>query len=232
MFCLIVRLRLLVPISALVATSVTGATAQLLHHEPKVIPGQAVAVWQEDKPTRADEILKPRLVYARNDTTIPIAITVLRFSKCVNLSISCDSLVLGQTILPPRGYRSILEVLPADWTKQHAFAVVAGWRTATECLGVDSALPLDSAAVGHGSAGAIAMIIPPAYPSSLRGATFSTTFFINGAGNVDSLRVNGVGDRGYLAKLQSTLMYYHFTGRTSHGCPVPSTTQMEFTLGH
>ena len=109
---------------AAVAMNATPARSQVLRHEPKAAAGTAVAIWQEEMPSGPDAAQTPRAVYARNDTTVPVAITALHLSKCVNLRVGCGFVPLEGTILPPHGLRPVLEVLPLDPRKHHSFSVV------------------------------------------------------------------------------------------------------------
>lgn len=218
--------------AAFTAIDVTAATAQRLRHAPKPVAGRALVIWQEEGGARPGVGWRPMYVYARNDTTVPIAIPTLRFSKCKNLRIPCDTMELSNAVLPPGGFRPILEVLPADGKKRHSFAVEADWRVATECIGRAA----DQASVTTGGSprkvSSRSIVIPPESPSTLRGVRFEVDFFLNGAGNVDSVQIDGIRDPKYLAKLRDVFAAYQFTVELSDGCPAPARTRFQFELGN
>ena len=88
-------------------------------NEPKPVPGRAVATWQVEQ-MRPPMNFGIRLIYARNDTTVPIVITRIRFSKCVNLRIACEPVAMASEVIAPGGTTEIMRVLPADLGQWHA----------------------------------------------------------------------------------------------------------------
>jgi hypothetical protein len=171
-------------------------------------------------------------VLARNDTTVPVAITTLRLSKCTNFRLACAPLQLERTVLPPRGFRPILEVFPVDGGKRHAFVAEADWRVATECIGRESDTAAVTTGVSQRKVNSRFMVIPPEYPSTLRGVRFEVDFFLNGAGNVDSVQIDGITDPKYVAKLRNVMAAYQFTVELSDGCPVPAKARLQMQLGN
>lgn len=210
----------------------TIATAQGLRQAPKPVAGRALTIWQEEGPVRPDVGLRPVRVLARNDTTVPVAITTLRLSKCKNFRLACEPLQLERTVLPPRGFRPILEVFPVDGGKRHSFDAEADWRVATECMGRESDATSATTGVSQRKVNSRSMVLPPEYPSSLRGVRFEVDFFLNGAGNVDSVQVDGIPDPKYLAKLRNVMAAYQFTVELLDGCPEPAKARLQMQLGN
>lgn len=215
----------------LCAVATTAAAAQIPSRAPKPRAGKAVAIWQEEVGVRPGTAVKPRHVFARNDTTVPIAITTLRFTKRRNLRIACEPLELTRMVLAPRGVHSVLEVLPAEAGRQHDFEVAADWRVASECIGRDAPGVADAPDDADRRVTTRAITMLPEYSPRLRGTAFAVDFFVSAAGLVDSVHINGLTDRRYAAKVREVLMRYVFTGATVRGCPVPATTRQWFTLG-
>ena len=61
---------------------------------PRALPGHGIAWWQ-DRTEYAAKGIDKRVIYVRNDSTVPIASTAPRLSHCVNLSVECGPLNLS-----------------------------------------------------------------------------------------------------------------------------------------
>jgi hypothetical protein len=204
-----------------------NANAQL--SEPKAVRGRTVTMWQVE---REDNVAhrQTRIVYARNDSTAPIAITQVRLSKCVNLQLACEPFVPEFKAIAPGQVSEVVLVNPANLGQSYSFAFDLDWRTATECIDPRPA----SAAAANGKTvppQPRQMIIPNVgAPSELHGQRIDVRFFVADNGRVDSVGLVGITDKGYLAKFRQVMMNYRFSPALDRGCPVPGVTSITVTL--
>lgn len=200
--------------------------------EPKPLLGQPVATWQAVKTSRTTQGQSElKVLYARNDTTVPIAVIRVRLSNCVNTQLACDALMPKRDIMMPGQILRIADVAPVIGSRPYSLHHEVDWRVARECIGISSSAdstalvpPLEPPQIQF-------MIIPPVgAPRALRDATVTVTFFIGPNGRPDSVQVDSIPDRSYRDKVRKTMSGYLFLPPIRLGCPTASTTKMTVTF--
>ena len=187
--------------------------------KPKSVRGRTVTTWeirQESGQTHQDF----RFIYARNDSTAPIAVTSIRLAKCVNLQRPCESFAPELRVLAPGQTVRLASVAPANLGKSYSFTFDVDWRTATECIDPrpTSGETVNAKAVPPEPT---QMIVPGIdSPLNLRGQRVEVQFFVADNGRVDSVGVVGIKDRDYLARFRQVMMKYRFNPALARGCPV------------
>lgn len=71
--------------------------------------------------------------------------------------------------------------------------------------------------------------VPPAFPDKYRNAVVFVQLRVNTAGQVDSITVSGMPDRGYVKEIGRTLGKSLFRPATYDGCPVVRWTSLTLT---
>jgi len=210
---------------------VCGPAAAQLDQGPKPVRGRAITTWQINGYSK--DLITPREVLVRNDTTVPLSMTHGILSKCEHLPIECGAFVPDSIVVAPGGTITVLSVHPAKPGDKISFtSEVDGWRVATECIGAVGAAPGDVSdkrllPVSR------SMVIPPfPYPSSAKGVPLEITFFVGSNGLVDSTQIPALTDRGYLKEFKSAMARYTFRPGRRDGCPVPGTAHYTITLGN
>ena len=205
--------------------------------EPKPRPGVPVATWQVYQDSRvrppgvdasgAAQFGEVRLVYGRNDDTLPRVVTGLRFSRCVNLRIACGRFPLD-VILAPGERLMLLAVYPAAMGSRFSATIEIESSVATRCVGVADSV---SNAKEVSNPEPAQLVIPPMpSPASLRERTLTVQFFVNASGHVDSIAADSIDDRRYRDRFRDAMLNYRFRPATWRKCPVAGTTSIRVSF--
>ena len=165
---------------------------------------------------------------ARNDSTVPLAVTRLTLTKCINLRVKCDTTYVNLPAIMSGEERAILTLLGLVSSQPIDFAYSVDWRPALECYngvggsGRDSTKPRPPESRQ--------MILPP-FDGNPHNLAVPVTFFVAAGGVVDSVSFDGVNDAKYAAELRATLMKYQFTGASdARGCPTAGVYRITLTF--
>lgn len=164
---------------------------------------------------------------ARNDSTVPLAITRLTLSKCINLRVSCDTTYVNMPAIMPGEERAILSYLALVSSQPIDFAYSAEWRPATECYnGVGGVGPEK---VKPRPPEMRTMVVPPT--GGPKGAQVGVSFFVAAGGSIDSIVFDRPMGAAFGKKFRATLMGYKFVpANDSYGCPAAAVYTITVTF--
>jgi hypothetical protein len=216
--------------SAVFAANITNAgTASAQADSSGHRTKSSVKTWQVEHSNRGPG----RSVHARNDGAVPIEITGVRFVRCKNISLPCETAVPIGKVLAAGGQESIIDVRPASLAGNFSFGVEVEWRFADECM--REVVPEASDTARGASEPSMAALVLPdisGAPKQVRGRPFTIRYYIAATGAPDSIQVIGVTDAKFVGRLRKELSSTRFVPARIHGCPIPSTHEITLTVGH
>ena len=161
-----------------------------LHGAPNVVqaqhttapPVKSWATWIGNTPGRGD------VIWVENGDSLPVVITKMRLSNCVNVQIPCRDATPVVKILASKEH-SMVAVIPAqDSTRGVSYKLGLDWRVATECKGVAPRLPDDLISGALTPAKPISIRFPSGpYADKWPGGTY-VRFYVAADGTTDSTR--------------------------------------------
>jgi len=181
------------------------------------------------KPLNSTDGLHDALsLLAHNGSDVPVAITRISLTKCVNIRAKCDTVIADLPAIMPGQERTVLIVPPLVPFQPMDFSFAVDWRQASECQ-------LASSETGPGTVKPHppqmrTMIMPPT--GGPKGAQVEVSFFVAATGSIDSIAFAGLNGANFAKKLRANLMGYKFVpGNDSRGCPAPGVTGVTLTFG-
>lgn len=175
-----------------------------------------------------------RVIYARNDSTVPILLTQVRLSDCTNVKAPCETAIPTPQVVAPSGQVEVLDVEPADPQRKPTFRFGLEWRVASQCIGIVEPVSVrDTVAEGAfpPKVSGVPTSLIQSVPRSMNGVQFTVRFFVAASGKADSIVVSGVTDPRFLAKVRAAMAEYTLIPARRGMCPVSGVATAQLTFG-
>ena len=165
-------------------------------------------------------------IWVENGDSLPVVITKMRLSNCVNVQIPCRDSTPAVKILAPKEHSKVAVILAKDPKEDFSYRFGLDWRVATECKGVAPRLPEDEISGALTPAKPIAIQFPSgAYADKWPGGTYGV-FYVAADGTTDSVKL-AFSPGPYRDIMQEEIFSeYVFSPARFHGCPVASSTEL------
>ncbi len=210
--------------SSVVLGTLHGALNLVQAQHTTAPPVKSWATWIGNTPDRGD------VIWVENGDSLPVVITKMRLSNCVNVQIPCRDATPVVKILASKEH-SMVAVIPAqDSTRGVSYKLGLDWRVATECKGVAPRLPDDLISGALTPAKPISIRFPSGpYADKWPGGTY-VRFYVAADGTTDSTRP--VFSPGPYRDIMEEEIFsdYLFSPARFHDCPVPSYTELGISV--
>ena len=171
-------------------------------------------------------------IWAENGDSVPVVITRMRISNCVNVQIPCRDSTLNIRILAPKEVALVAVIVPADSRRPISYSFGLDWRVATECKGVTRPVSTYEMTAAMAPPELIDMRIPPGAYAEKWPGSFPVRFFVAADGTTDSTELINFPNPAYREIMQEMFREYRFRPARFGGCPVPSSTWLSITIEH
>jgi hypothetical protein len=171
-------------------------------------------------------------IWAENRDTVPVVITKMRISNCVNLQIPCRDSTPNVRILASKEVALVAVILPQDPKRPTSYSFGLDWRVATECKGVTRRLSTDELTGAMAPPELIEIRLPPGAYADKWPGSFPVRFFVAADGTTDSTVLINFQNHPYREIMQEIFSQYLFRPARLGGCPVPSSTYVRISTEH
>lgn len=171
-------------------------------------------------------------IWAENGDSVPVVITRMRISNCVNVQIPCRDSTLNMRILAPKEVALVAVIVPADSRKPSSYSFGLDWRVATECKDATRRVSTYEMTAAMAPPELIEMRIPPAAYTDKWPVASRVRFFVAADGTTDSTELINFPNPAYREIVQEMFRDYRFRPARFGGCPVPSSTWLSITIEH
>lgn len=204
------------------AMCVSGVVRPVLAQKHTTAPPVASwGTWLEDRSGHS--------IWAANRDSVPVVITKMRLSNCVNIQIPCRDSMLPVRILAPRERFQVGVILARDAKIPFSYRLGLDWRVATECKGVTQRVSTDEMTNAMAPPELIEIRQPPGPYADKWPGSFPVRFFVAADGTTDSTVLINFPNQFLREIMQGIFRQYLFRPARFHGCPVPSSTYLRIS---
>jgi hypothetical protein len=167
-------------------------------------------------------------IWVENRDSVPVVITRMRISNCVNVQTPCRDSTPAVKVIAPKEVFQVGTILPQDPRRSFSYGFGLDWRVATECKGVAPRLPADQISGAVTPPQPIEVLfLPGAYADKWSG--YPVHFFVAADGTTDSTMMINSPPGPFRDILQGIFREYRFSPARFHGCPIPASTELRIS---
>jgi len=168
-------------------------------------------------------------IWVENRDSVPVVITKMRLSNCVNIQTPCRDSTLNLKILAPKETFQVGVILARDTKRPFSYGFGLDWRVATECKGVTQRVSTDEMTAAMAPPELIEIRQPPGPYADKWPGSFPVRFFVAADGTTDSTVLINFQNHPYREIMQGIFRQYLFRPARFRGCPVPSSTYLRIS---
>jgi hypothetical protein len=168
-------------------------------------------------------------IWAENRDSVPVAITKMRISNCVNVQIPCRDSTPDLRILAPKEVALVAVIPSQDPRRPNSYSFGLDWRVATECGKVTERVWTDKMTGAMAPPELIEIRQPPGPYADKWPGSFPVRFFVAADGTVDSTVLINFQNQPLRETMQEMFSQYIFRPARFRGCPVPSSTYLRIS---